>query len=797
MKLGTFSNTLPVYRIESDVTYHTERKPTVFERMILRLCEQGRYIPSMAELSLQAVFQKHLGAGDTRDLLTSTVEELTVLGAIPRHTSPLDIALSKLGLTDTGREFLRNDRLPVRNRTVKVWHHYDPVIDEIKSAKAQDRLPQQGNNRASSSIDQLLRPQSPLALVERTIEEKEEYDWKNPSTVIDEIQSVVTDTTGWKERTIEISCNKDGVLSVAAPKDPALQQWLGKIEPESIWDVLLADILEVDPQHPLGSMSATILQEANSVYPANQLGSNPTAASLYIIPAEHEKTAGAATPTIVLNPEVDKPQLVDDADNPSKYLLNMPISPNFLGDGFQKAFLSQFDSSTLHVEFEGRLRLYWHGQPRDCGLTIILGDERASKIWISLREAFEEHCRLSDDPRIAFLPMVWKETESFPEVITPWLSQRSARPLEVFLSVVETLPSAFNLWLEKPLWRAALETALIKTLPQALVHTPKELDLVVASSFIKRLEVFLPEEKAKPFQEMLLLHVKAIRSPEELAQLRKAVAVDINIPEKLITSELRQIWLTEIVERKSCNLHGPHTFIQPLQTLQDAVATVYREIGKQALAAAMFGQVDARNLTPRALKSVAVWQSAKESYLAINTTSPEYEALGIQVERWHRLAQEKLAPVQQENRFVVLDSSALMEHSDLLQQIPVGDVAVIPFRVLSELDGLKSSGDQERSAKARAAIRQIEFHKENIRYEKDYVDLLPQEWDEERVVDNMILSSALYLRLNEVLFVSNDINQRNKAEALGLTAQSAKAYMQLGNLASSTGIEGKKKGNNR
>lgn len=41
MNLAEISVPLPLYRIESDVTYHTERKPTVFERMVLRLCNPG------------------------------------------------------------------------------------------------------------------------------------------------------------------------------------------------------------------------------------------------------------------------------------------------------------------------------------------------------------------------------------------------------------------------------------------------------------------------------------------------------------------------------------------------------------------------------------------------------------------------------------------------------------------------------------------------------------------------------------------------------------------------------------
>ena len=62
MKLAEISVPLPLYRIDSDVTYHTERKPTVFERMVLRLCDPGLHLPDKQSLSLLGVFREQLGA---------------------------------------------------------------------------------------------------------------------------------------------------------------------------------------------------------------------------------------------------------------------------------------------------------------------------------------------------------------------------------------------------------------------------------------------------------------------------------------------------------------------------------------------------------------------------------------------------------------------------------------------------------------------------------------------------------------------------------------------------------------
>lgn len=86
-----------------------------------------------------------------------------------------------------------------------------------------------------------------------------------------------------------------------------------------------------------------------------------------------------------------------------------------------------------------------------------------------------------------------------------------------------------------------------------------------------------------------------------------------------------------------------------------------------------------------------------------------------------------------------------------------------------------NSEDETRSAKARAAIRQLDATSSRIRHETEYTALLPSEWDAKQP-DHAILSTALFFRLNEVLFVSDDINLRNKAQSLGLNTQNSKSY---------------------
>jgi hypothetical protein len=63
--------------------------------------------------------------------------------------------LTELELTADGLQFLRSDSLPVRSRTVKVWHHYDPISDEIKPHKMMERVSAKVISVASVSLIRL------------------------------------------------------------------------------------------------------------------------------------------------------------------------------------------------------------------------------------------------------------------------------------------------------------------------------------------------------------------------------------------------------------------------------------------------------------------------------------------------------------------------------------------------------------------------------------------------------------------------------------------------------------------
>lgn len=770
MKLADISVPLPLYRIDSDVTYHTERKPTVFERMVLRLCDPGLHLPDKQSLSLLGVFRDQLGAGDVRELLEGCVSELSALGALPKRYAldTLEVPLTELELTADGLQFLRSDSLPVRSRTIKVSHHYDPIGDEIKPVKRDGGQQSQGN---MSSVDNALRPQNPLPQVERAIAQ-ETYDWKNSATVIDRIAPVVQ-LSGWGERRLEISCSEEGVLSASAPRDAALQRWLEQAQSELAWEILLAGALTSEPNASLPVIDSSVLRDARTARPIAATNRGAVRARLCIV--TQGVAADAATPTIVLSSEVNAPELVANGKQPTLFTLLVP-PPAGMITGFRSLSLPQIGGASAQAEVAGNLRLYWAGQPRSCGLAVTLSDHAATALWAKLRMDLEGACEHSDDPRIVFMPVAWRDIDAIGETVWPWLSRRAEQPLGDLIALIEPAIQAIGLWRPGGKdWKPAWEVSLARAIDESLRHTPNQLEPEEIASLLTQVAQMLPADKAAPLQAALLLHAAPIRALESLAKLRAALPSTTAIPEELLSIELRRVWLEHALERKELKLYGPHAIQQPMQDIQKAVQDVYRSIGEQALKAAGNSQMYVRTLTPHALDAVRTWRKAAVSFHSLKVSLPLWDALNDMVESWSVMAQEQLAPIEIGQRIAVLDTSALMEHPGLLQGQSTSDILVVPLRVLSELDGLKSSEDEARAVKARAAIRQLDANSSRLRHETDHAALLPAEWDV-RQPDHGILSTALFFRLNDVVFVSNDINLRNKAQSLGLNTQDSRSY---------------------
>ena len=116
----------------------------------------------------------------------------------------------------------------------------------------------------------------------------------------------------------------------------------------------------------------------------------------------------------------------------------------------------------------------------------------------------------------------------------------------------------------------------------------------------------------------------------------------------------------------------------------------------------------------------------------------------------------------------VIDTCALMNDPSVVALFEDGkSMLVVPMVVLDELDGNKSSQDEDKAYKAREAIRAIDNHRAfewlNLR-ETSHPELLGSDCDKDRN-DNKILSVAIKYIFKRPLLITDDANLRNLAES--------------------------------
>ena len=121
----------------------------------------------------------------------------------------------------------------------------------------------------------------------------------------------------------------------------------------------------------------------------------------------------------------------------------------------------------------------------------------------------------------------------------------------------------------------------------------------------------------------------------------------------------------------------------------------------------------------------------------------------------------------------VVDTCALMNTPMLVETFEDNKaLLIVPTLVLDELDGLKSSDDDEKALQARDAIRAIDNHRAfdwlNLR-ECGHPELLSDDCDKDRN-DSKILSIAVRYIFKKPVLITDDVNLRNLAEANAIEA---------------------------
>jgi predicted ribonuclease YlaK len=122
----------------------------------------------------------------------------------------------------------------------------------------------------------------------------------------------------------------------------------------------------------------------------------------------------------------------------------------------------------------------------------------------------------------------------------------------------------------------------------------------------------------------------------------------------------------------------------------------------------------------------------------------------------------------------VFDTSALIEHPQIVAEASQGELFVVTKRVIEELDD-KKLNETLRPSVAEAVRNLRNLSKDHIQFCDGDMSLLPADY---RVKgDNLILSVAVRYRKHKPVLITNDNNLSLKARAEGLEAMSAESFL--------------------
>jgi rRNA-processing protein FCF1 len=792
MKLGMFAVGLPLYEIESDVTHQTVRTPTVFERMVMRLCGRYRTTPEIAGMTLSQIFEQQLGVASASELVGPSVENLIYLGILvnPVSQNHMVLPLADLSLTTDGLTFLERDRLPSRSQQVTVSHLFYPLSNSVKLQRADNRLLKKPRQPYVSDTE--LWPLDCSALVREAVE-GERYTWKSPSTEIHSVQSHVVRVV-WDQHQISLECDESGVLTIKAPDSPDLDRWLAMATPDVVWNNILEPILAADVQSDWPDLSANIFRTAIEIAPLDgerkkpQPASSSSRTALRVLSDESQ---------LEQHPDEDLVLLTCGASGltrlPSKQgTIRLEIArPSELPTGLDMLLVCKDDLSPA-ARLTGFAKVFWASQVHRAVLSLTADKNTSLQVWSAIQSTLQSGLNSSQDADVFALAAIW---ESPHETILRWQSRVASLQLSdliadasIFAPALERFshPSGGN-------WKADWQSALNHQLVSAISHLDNEVALEDILAWLTDIDRLLPV-KSRDVMLTLLAHCESLPDAESVSRLRTVVGPSLEIPGHVFGDAPLRNWVSQALSDEPLSLFGPHAFVETIDLLRSAYFAVLRDVGNKSLDDAEKGTLSLKSVKTSALASIANLQSAISMVrnMRIALVNQSLERL-IQIDRkvsaWQELASQRLAPPAPEgHKLVVLDTNALMDMPDLLgRTLQRGGVPIVPRRVLEELDGLKGASSEEKAKKARSAIRALERAGRGVKYESEVVELLPPDWDVSP--DNRILSVALYHRLSDVVLVTGDINLRTKALAENMKAMLPGEYLGI----SSTKVGGREK----
>lgn len=759
---------VPVFVVNATVTHSVSRKPTVFERMVLRLSRRAQQNQAVGDASLREAFEEHLGVQGVPRLLEATASGLVRLDVLrseaPAGASLLDQPLHTLRLTPLGESYYNETTLPSKQTDDAVEYFYEPWSNSLSpgpSCQLTDQTP------ALVFDAGLFKPRDPSSMVDREIRENRPRFLKKNSKIIDTCAEV-SEPVGWLALEIELHASPEGYLELKI-RDETYERWLGGLEPSIVEQTFLDGIIgrATTPQLEL---PRKIIAQAKGL----TIASMPGAVTRPAIELSGMRNGRLA---IDLSP-ADGPAVIT---TPTEGLavISCPAPATVPP---QLASLKIDGGRPAGCRVVGDLTLAWSGGVRCVGVCADLEGEHAGEFWQQFSDDLAATLACSTDPRIATAPFNWG----------------SDRPIESLSRRLEGLTAAQALEKIGEFLAAIAQTGLTLAAGQQQTLTGSLTASIDATADDPSLEIARVDALVRlagaslgadaPVGELTRSLLAKTRPPVSALEIRQLLALAPNpesIPARLLVPEalaavLDGLWNDPSQPLATDSVGDLHV----LERYRCAQAALDASLGREhAQLAATQQRVTAAGSVGKALQTAEDWLAVVEDPALARATGHAFPhglvELRESVRGWRDAAKANLAPALGTGvTALVFDSNTLMDYPDALRRLTGSQVAVVPNTVLDELDRLKRSSEDDtadkkaRAAKARAANRTIDDLREggSLRFEPGHTELISPDFGSTGHPDNQILSVAIAYSSSHVILVTGDKNLRNKAQASGIEA---------------------------
>jgi rRNA-processing protein FCF1 len=767
MKLASAQVGVPIYVIRSTVEHSVVRKPTVFERMIMRLIRRGQEVAGVGAVSLRQAFEEHLAVEGIPRLLEGSVNgllQMNILRSIDQANGPvLDEPIRTLRLTPEGDHFYNTNTLPSQPSKDAVEYYYLPWSNSLIAS----RPPKLASAAPEHSFEaNKLAPSDPSSLTRQALQNERPRFLKQEARVI-AVEADVDDTVTWLRFEVELQVTAEGYLELQATENKPVNDWMARLEPSVVQDALLDHFISrstVGNRQLLPSIlsGATQLQ----VVPSNAERHESTLIEL--------ATGESGSLTIELNSQHSSVRWSSALEG--QRLLECP-APTSLPT--QLAAITLESGSPLQCTLEGELALTWANRVVYANARVGVGSDHAHWYWAQLSDELAVELSGAADPTIAALPLIWGSTRPI-----DLLSQRlTVSSISDILKITDEFVQGANVVAPEALGMNA--TNLLRAISVA-VDTSPQLERIDDIQQVDEWVRVLPECMGKDpslgaVAHSLLARMSPPTNSWGLRAMTNLARVSKSMPPHLLNTEvvallLDDLWLDPTTDFDT----GGLDVLLLLEAFRTAQTALDSALGRQSASLTSTGQrVTANRSIGEAHRAAVHWLNVVNDLTrsrAVGDVLP-IGVVGLRDDllKWREAASSNLAPLLPPHQeALVFDSNSLLDHSDALQNLLASQIGVIPLTVIHELDGLKRNENHDTAKRAREAIRAIDNLRPlgSLRFEAAHPALIPPDFGPDADPDNQILSVAIAFSNSKVTLITSDKNLRNKAQATHIEATS-------------------------